>query len=94
VDYLIKFLTQILVWLLAFLKWGVDWCWNELMVAFATVLSAIPVPQWLADAPSVVGQLPAGVAYLATSLAIPQGLSIIIGAYVIRFIIRRLPIIG
>ena len=35
-----------------------------------------------------------GVAYFAQGLQIPAGLGIIITAYVLRFIIRRLPIIG
>lgn len=93
-DFLIQFLSRILSWLLDFVKWFGEWLWAELMGALITVLNAIPVPTWLADAPAVVGSLPPGVSYLAQSFALPQGLSIILGAYVIRFIIRRLPIIG
>lgn len=93
-DYLIKFLAQILQWLLNFLKWGAEWVWSELLGALIGVLNLIPVPQWLSDAPSVVGALPGGVAWGMRAFLVPQGLAIILGAYVIRFIIRRIPLVG
>jgi hypothetical protein len=38
--------------------------------------------------------MPSGVAYVAAAFALPQGIAIIVGAFTIRFIIRRLPIVG
>jgi len=93
-DYLIQFLARILAWLLDFLKWGAEWVWNELMGALLAVLNAIPVPGWLSDAPAVINSIPASAAFFMQSLQVPSGLSIIVGAYVIRFIIRRIPLVG
>jgi hypothetical protein len=94
VDYLIQFLAKILLWLLDWLKWGAEWIWNELMGAFIAVLNAIPVPGWLSAAPGVIGAIPPSAAFFLQSLQVPSGLAIIIGAYVIRFIIRRIPLVG
>ena len=93
-DYLIQFLARILSWVVDFFQWVFEWLWSALLGALLTVLNAIPVPGWLADAPNVVSALPPGVAFFLQSFMLPQGLAIIIGAYVIRFIIRRIPLIG
>ncbi len=93
-DYLIKFLTQILLWLLSFLKWAAAWVWQTVLDALVAVLNAIPVPDWLSSAAAVVGSIPPSVAFFLGALQIPSGLAIILGAYTIRFLIRRIPLIG
>ena len=93
-DYLIQFIARILTWVVSFFQWIFEWLWQELLGALITVLDAIPVPGWLSDAPAVVGAVPPGVAFFLQAFAIPDGLSIILGAYALRFIIRRIPLIG
>lgn len=44
--------------------------------------------------PSSVTSLPAGIIYLASWFHFGLGLSIVTGSYLIRFLIRRLPVIG
>ena len=93
-DQLIQFIARILTWLLDLVKWAAEWLWNEVLGALVTVLSAIPVPQFLTDAPSVLAALPSGIAWGLNAFCVPQGLVIYLGALLIRFIIRRLPIVG
>lgn len=93
-DFLIQMIVKALQWLVSWVEFAAEWVWNELMGAFLAVLNAIPVPQWLTDAPMVVGSIPSSVAFFMAALQVPSGLSIILGAYVIRFIIRRIPLIG
>lgn len=44
--------------------------------------------------PTSVSALPAGIIYLAGWFHFGLGLSIVTGSYLIRFLIRRLPVIG
>jgi len=88
-------------WLNAFLTWIVDTAlWLGLTVydlvlsGFETVLAAIPVPSFFAGASASLSAIPPSVAYFAQALALGQGLSIVFTAYVLRFVIRRLPVIG
>lgn len=93
-DFLIQMIVKALQWLVSWVEFAAEWVWNELMGAFLAMLNAIPVPTWLADAPQVINSIPSGAAFFLQSLQVPSGLAIIIGAYVIRFVIRRIPIIG
>jgi hypothetical protein len=93
-DFLIQFLKQLFAWLINFIEWAAEWLWSALLGAFITVLNAIPVPSWLSSAPTVVGSIPGSVAFFLQAFEIPTGLAIIFGAYTIRFIIRRIPLIG
>lgn len=93
-DYLIQFITRILLWVVDFFKWIFEWLWHELLGALITVLNAIPVPDWLASAPSVVASIPSSVAFFLAAFQVPSGVAIIFGAYTIRWIIRRIPLIG
>jgi hypothetical protein len=58
-----------------------NWIWETILGAMLSVLSLIPVPAWLAS-PSF--NLPDGVMWFASVLQLQ----------VIRFAIRRLPVIG
>ncbi len=48
----------------------------------------------MSSAGGAVASIPPGVAYLINSMHIATGALIMVSAYGIRFIIRRLPIIG
>ncbi|HEX3912693.1 MAG TPA: DUF2523 family protein [Steroidobacteraceae bacterium] len=93
-DFLIKYIAQILTWLLGF----VDWCFLEcakfVLAGLAAFMNAIPVPAWMSSASGAVASIPPGVAYLIGTMHIADGCTILVSAYTIRFLIRRLPIIG
>jgi hypothetical protein len=93
-SFLIQFLQTILVWLGNEFLYVFKWLWHELLTALVAVLSAIPVPAWLSGASAAVGNIPPGAAFFLQAFQLPAGLSIVVGAFTIRFVIRRLPVIG
>lgn len=93
-DFLLKFLSQILSWLLGFVTWVTIQVFSLVMAALAAIFNAIPVPSWVSSASGAIANLPPGVAYLVSSLELTTGAGIMLSAYTIRFIIRRLPVVG
>jgi hypothetical protein len=81
------------------LKWLSDefkalmlWFYDALLSGFAVVIEAIPLPDFLTNIPSFV--LPSSVAWASDALNLTYGITVIVGAYVARFILRRIPFIG
>lgn len=81
-------------WLRDLLLWVPKKIWELVLDGLAAVIEAIPVPTWLANIGDVFDAIPDGVIYFAQALQLPAGLSMILGAYVLRFLIRRLPVVG
>ena len=75
------------------LEWVPKHGWEWLLDTLAWLLEQIPVPSWLADA-DPFASLDPGVVYFAEAFEIPVGIAILIGAYVLRFVIRRIPLFG
>lgn len=90
-DGLLDQLTKFLLDLVLYIPRKV---WQWLTEAIVTVLEAIPVPDWLANAQVSMSNIPSGVLWFASLIELSTGVAIIISAYVIRFLIRRIPIIG
>jgi hypothetical protein len=86
-------MTEILQFLLDVLLWVPRKLIELVMDGLATVIEAIPLPAWL-DGVSILDEIPEGVAFFAEAFLIPEGVTILVSAYVIRFLIRRLPIVG
>lgn len=83
-----------------FAEWLVDLIYDAtqdlfaaLLDALLAVLEAIPVPSWL-DVTDPFAAIDPGVVFFVDALQLPEGIAIILGAYVIRWIIRRLPVVG
>lgn len=81
-------------WLRDLLLWVPQKIWELILDGLAAVIEAIPVPTWLENIGDVFDAIPDGVIYFAQALQLPAGLSMILAAYVLRFLIRRLPIVG
>jgi len=64
----------------------------DLMSALASLFESIPVPDFVSQIPTY--QLPEFFLYLTDILQVYEGCQIVMGAYLIRFIIRRIPFIG
>ena len=65
---------------------------NGLLDGITGLIGLVPVPDFLLNMPSYT--LPADVSYWVQPLMIEQGLIIVSGAYIARFILRRIPFIG
>jgi len=68
------------------------WAFERLMDGLAAVIEMIPVPDFLSAAGSF--SIPGSVAWFANAFALDHGAQIIVAAYLLRFLIRRLPFIG
>lgn len=81
-----------LSWLANEIKALFLWIYEGILSGILGILSAIPVPDFLTNLPTFT--IPPSVAWFADAFNLTFGLSIIVSAYTVRFIIRRLPFIG
>ena len=81
-------------WLKELLLWIPRKLWSELLDGLAALLTAIPVPDFVTTAQGAFAGLPSGVVFFANKFAVPEILGMVIAAYVVRFLIRRIPVIG
>lgn len=93
-SYLIEFLERILGWLLEALLWVPQKLYELVLAGLATVLEAIPVPAFMANLGSLVAGLDPAIAYFAGPLQLGTGLTWVFTAMTLRFLIRRIPVIG
>lgn len=56
--------------------------------------ASIPVPEFVSALPNVFSSIPAEVIYFAQPFNLGYGLSVVLSAYLLRFIVRRIPFIG
>lgn len=68
------------------------WAYESILFGLAALFEAIPVPDFLQNAMSY--KMPNILGWFAEPFAISTGATIIVSAYVLRFIIRRLPFVG
>jgi len=64
-----------------------------LTAALTATLNAIPVPDWVSNADNVL-QGDSGFLFWLDLFNVPEGITIVLSAYGLRFLIRRIPIIG
>jgi len=93
-DWLLDWLTAFLVWLLDVLLWVPLKLWNLFLDAVLALFYWIPVPDFISGASTWLSQLPASVGYFLQITELGFGLGVVITASVIRFVIRRLPVVG
>lgn len=81
-----------IAWLLDEFKLLFQWVLEQIFSLGVALLSAIPVPDWMASMGTL--QIPSSVAWFAQAFQLQAGAGIIASAYLIRFIIRRIPFFG
>ena len=89
-----KFIEDALQWLLDAIKDAFEWVFEQLVDAAVVLLSLIPVPDWLANAAGLFDAVPSGIWWMWQYFEIGYGIGVMVGALVLRFILRRIPIIG
>jgi len=76
----------------AFFSWLAQAVFSGIVSALTVVLAAIPVPTWFENL-DFSGVHPA-VAFFGEPFRIGYGIGVVTSALVIRFLIRRIPVIG
>lgn len=68
--------------------------WELVLKALSELLNAIPVPAWIDNIPSLFSGLPTGIPWAFWLFNVAAGIGIIVAAFILRFLIRRIPVIG
>lgn len=68
------------------------WIYDGILSGLAALLEAIPAPEFLTNASNYT--LPPGVEWAAQPFQLDIGLTIIVSAYIARFVLRRIPGVG
>lgn len=81
-------------WLVELLLWVPRKVFEMLLDGLASVIEAIPVPDFMSGLQGWVSGLSPAIAYFGGPLQFQAGMSFVLSAWVIRFVIRRIPVVG
>lgn len=87
-------IETILQWLLDVLLWIPRKIYGLILDALAAVINAIPVPDFITNLGPNVSAAFGAIGWWAELAMIPEGVTLILSAYVLRFLVRRLPLVG
>lgn len=93
-EWIKGLLSQFADWLWGMVKDAALWAFGGIMDAIGELLHKVPVPAWASDLGSNWANLSGQVGYWLEPFQVGTGVTIILSAYGIRFLIRRLPIVG
>jgi|SRR5690606_11367143 len=68
--------------------------WIHVQEFALIIVENIPVPDFVYQAGGAMSSIPPGVMFFLSAFQVGPGLAMILGAYVLRFLVRRIPIIG
>lgn len=70
------------------------WLFGKFAEGIVEFYNSIPVPDFFATAQQAFSSIPPEVVFFAESFQIGPGITMVLGAYLLRFILRRIPFIG
>lgn len=89
-DWISEFQT----WLFDVLLWVPRQVFKYAVDGLLSVFNSLTPPDFIANVAAASAAIPGSVWYFASVLNLDIGLGIIVSAYGLRFLIRRIPIIG
>lgn len=93
-DWLKDWINELVEWFFDFAQWIPKKLFSEVMDGLASFLEWIPVPSFISQASGAFGGIPGQVMYFASLFELNFGITVVLAAYSLRFIIRRIPLIG
>lgn len=93
-NWLKDWLNEFAAWLKDLLLWVPLKLWELFLDGLASVIEAIPAPDFITNAGGMFAAIPSSVMFFAEPLQLGTGLGIVTTAYVLRFLIRRIPVVG
>ena len=87
-------MNDVLQFLVDLLLWIPRKIWELLLDGIAAVVALIPMPEWVTQMASAAGAIPPSVTWWLDLFQVNTGLVIVGSAYLIRFTIRRTPVVG
>lgn len=101
IDWVWAFPAKIIKWLqdafdsaIDFIETLPQWIFSEVAEGIVSFFNAIPVPSFFRQAASSMQSIPPEVLFFAHMFRLDFGVTTVLVAYMLRFVIRRLPIIG
>lgn len=91
---IVEYFNAAIDWFFELVQWLPKLLFAEILDALALVVEAIPVPGFIDTATGAFQSIPPTVLFFASKFALGEGVAMILAAYVLRFVIRRIPIIG
>lgn len=70
------------------------WSFSKIAEGVVSFFEAFPVPDFFVLAASAFDSIPQEVVFFAQAFQIGPGVTLVLGAYLLRFIVRRIPFIG
>ena len=92
--WLAELIEKYVDWFLELVLWLPKKIWSLMLEGFATFIESIDPPQFMLDAQSFWGGIPGGIVYFMDFFAVAEGMGMIAAALALRFIVRRIPLIG
>lgn len=92
--FLTHVIQPVLQWLQDMVTWSLLKVFKLITEGLLAVFDAIPVPSFISGASSLFSAIPSGVAYFLGSFNFGTGLGMLFSALLLRFLIRRIPLIG
>lgn len=96
-----EYVSRLFKWLQDAYDYAVDFVMNLPAFIFSKIADAvvaffnwIPVPSFVRGAAGAFAGIPESVVFFAQPFRIGEGIAIVLLAYVLRFVIRRIPFIG
>jgi hypothetical protein len=87
-------IAEVVQWFNDFFIWLGTSLWSSILDGLATAFEAIPVPGFILEASGAFSHVGGTVLFFAQKFAVGEGIALILSAYVLRFILRRIPLIG
>lgn len=94
IDWLLNFFQSIADWFVDIVQSLFQWLFDGVLSALASLVEAIPVPGWLQSGAGLFSGISSDIAWFASAVNLSFGLTVVVSAYGIRFLIRRIPVIG
>lgn len=93
-TWLVELIEKWADWFIELLLWLPKKLWELMLDGLASFLESIDPPAFMQDAQSFWSGIPSGIVYFMDFFAVAEGLGMIAAALVLRFILRRIPLIG
>ncbi len=93
-EWIAEMVAAVLGWIIDVLLYVPQQLFSLLVDGLIAVLAAIPVPAWVQTVATAGGSLAGDVVWWLDLLQFQTGLAIWISSLGIRFLIRRIPVIG
>lgn len=93
-SWLADRIQEFLTWIFDLVLWLPKKLFSLFMDALASFFEAIPVPAFITNAGNFFQGIPDSFLYFVNMFAVGEGIAMVIAAYILRFLIRRIPFIG